>query len=60
MPSSYNLEKLQSDINTNHRNQNDYVAEDGWVDYGNDNVNTIPPEEEVERHEEKYDPEAVK
>jgi len=34
------------------------MAEDGWIDY-EDNINTIPHEEEVERHEEKFDPNAA-
>lgn len=31
------------------------VADDGWVDYP-DNVNTIPVEEEKEKHAERFDP----
>ena len=36
------------------------VAEDGFVDYAQDNINTIEPEEEQERHGERFDPEAVR
>ena len=31
------------------------MADDGWVDY-QDDINTIPREEEIERHGEKFDP----
>ena len=31
------------------------VADDGWIDYP-DNINTIPQEEEKEKHAERFDP----
>ena len=54
---AYDLEELKDQINR----QDDYMAEDGWVDYGDDRVNTMPDGvEAIERHKEKYDPEKIK
>ena len=51
-PFDHEFADLQNQINFNNDGQ---VAEDGWVDYA-DNINTIEKEEEVERHQEKFDP----
>ena len=50
---------LQNQIN-NGANYDGVVAEDGFVDYAQDNINTIEPAEEQERHAEKFDAEALR
>lgn len=47
---------LQNEIN--RLGEGSRVAEDGWIDYA-DGINTIAREEELERHEEKFDPNAA-
>ena len=35
------------------------VAEDGWIDY-QDNINEIDQKEEIERHKERFNLEALR
>ncbi len=50
---------LQKQINDHHE-YDGKVADDGFIDYAQDNINTIEPEEEKERHDQRFDPEALR